>query len=42
LQYVPENRRGTLLAQLQQEGTSVIYRFDIILQGEGETVFFNV
>jgi len=42
LQCVPENRRGTLLAQLQQEGTSVIYRFDIILQGEGETVFFNV
>jgi protocatechuate 3,4-dioxygenase alpha subunit len=39
---VPEHRRATLLAPRQQEGTSVVYRFDIILQGEGETVFFNV
>ena len=39
---VPEHRRATLLAALQQEGTSVVYRFDIILQGEGETAFFNV
>ncbi len=39
---IPENRRATLLAPRQQEGTSVVYRFDIILQGEGETVFFNV
>jgi protocatechuate 3,4-dioxygenase alpha subunit len=39
---VPENRRGTLLAQRQPEGPVVVYRFDIILQGEGETAFFNV
>ncbi|HEX6479794.1 MAG TPA: protocatechuate 3,4-dioxygenase subunit alpha [Ktedonobacteraceae bacterium] len=39
---VPENRRDTLLAQRQQEGPAVVYRFDIILQGEGETAFFNV
>ena len=39
---VLEHRRATLLAPRQQEGTSVVYRFDIILQGEGETVFFNV
>lgn len=39
---VPEQRRGTLLAVRQQEGTQVVYRFDIVLQGEGETVFFNV
>ncbi len=39
---IPENRRATLLAPSQQEGTNVVYRFDIILQGEGETVFFNV
>ncbi len=39
---VPENRRATLLAARQQEGASVVYRFDIVLQGEGETVFFNI
>lgn len=39
---VPENRRGTLLAQRFQEGPSVVYRFDIIMQGNGETVFFNI
>jgi protocatechuate 3,4-dioxygenase, alpha subunit len=39
---VPEERRATLLANRQQEGTMAVYRFDIILQGEGETVFFNV
>ena len=39
---VPEHRRTLLLAQPRQEGTSVVYRFDIILQGEGETPFFNV
>jgi protocatechuate 3,4-dioxygenase, alpha subunit len=42
LQCVPEHRRATLLAQRQQEGTVVVYRFDIIIQGEGETAFFNV
>ena len=35
---VPEDRRGTLLAQPDRDG----YRFDIVLQGEGETVFFDV
>ena len=39
---VPEHRRATLLAARQQKGTSVVYLFDIILQGEGETAFFNV
>ncbi|HLH61099.1 MAG TPA: protocatechuate 3,4-dioxygenase subunit alpha [Ktedonobacteraceae bacterium] len=39
---VPENRRSTLLASRHQERTGVVYRFDIILQGEYETVFFNV
>jgi protocatechuate 3,4-dioxygenase, alpha subunit len=33
---VPESRRTTLLAQPVDGG----YRFDIRLQGEGETVFF--
>jgi protocatechuate 3,4-dioxygenase, alpha subunit len=35
---VPESRRGTLLAQPVDGG----YRFDIRVQGEGETVFFAV
>jgi|tagenome__1003787_1003787.scaffolds.fasta_scaffold19833795_2 protocatechuate 3,4-dioxygenase alpha subunit len=35
---VPEERRGTLLARRTDDG----YRFDIRLQGEGETVFFDV
>ena len=38
LQLVPAHRRGTLLAK--KDGTA--YRFDIVLQGEGETVFFDL
>jgi protocatechuate 3,4-dioxygenase beta subunit len=37
---VPAERRGTLLAQPGAEAGS--YTFDIILQGAGETVFFNL
>jgi protocatechuate 3,4-dioxygenase, alpha subunit len=40
LRSVPEERRSTLIAQPEGDGTS--YRFDIRLQGEGETVFFAV
>jgi protocatechuate 3,4-dioxygenase alpha subunit len=39
LQSVPPNRRGTLLARRDGPAT---YRFDIRLQGDGETVFFDV
>lgn len=39
---VPESRRATLLAQRQREGTNLVYHFDIILQGDDETTFFNV
>jgi protocatechuate 3,4-dioxygenase, alpha subunit len=35
---VPADRRDTLLAQQGDDG----YRFDIRIQGEGETVFFDV
>jgi protocatechuate 3,4-dioxygenase, alpha subunit len=35
---VDEDRRGTLLAQPAGGG----YRFDIVLQGDGETVFFAI
>ncbi len=38
LQSVPSDRRSTLIAVAQDDG----YRFDIRLQGEGETVFFDV
>jgi protocatechuate 3,4-dioxygenase alpha subunit len=40
-----EQRRATLVAErLDQkaEGGAAVYRFDIRLQGEGETVFFDV
>jgi len=37
LRHVPVERRATLIAQLAGNGS---YRFDIRLQGEGETVFF--
>ena len=36
---VPEARRRTLIAERQADGT---YRFDIRMQGEDETVFFDV
>lgn len=39
---VPQKRRATLLAQRQQGEKGVVYRFDILMQGEGETAFFNV
>jgi protocatechuate 3,4-dioxygenase, alpha subunit len=39
LALVPEARRGTLVAQPAGEGE---WRLDIRLQGEGETVFFEV
>lgn len=34
-------RRATLLAQREDKGGQIVYRFDIRLQGEGETVFFD-
>ena len=39
---VPANRRATLLAQRDDATGSAVYRFDIVLQGRDETVFFNV
>ncbi len=41
LQLVPVARRATLLAQPTSTTGGQVYRFDIVLQGEGETVFFN-
>jgi protocatechuate 3,4-dioxygenase alpha subunit len=37
-----ENRRGTLIARRETREGRTVYRFDIRLQGEGETVFFDV
>jgi protocatechuate 3,4-dioxygenase alpha subunit len=42
LQCVPAGRRSTLLATRHQTDGHPVYRFDIILQGEAETVFFNL
>lgn len=38
---VPADRRDTLIAQRAEVPGGVVYRFDIRLQGEGETVFFD-
>lgn len=39
---VPEARRSTLIARLERgAGLTRSYRFDIVLQGESETVFFD-
>ena len=37
-----EARRQTLIAEREERGAEVVYRFDIRLQGEGETVFFDI
>ncbi len=39
---VPEERRSTLLAKRENFEGKIVYRFDIIMQGDGETAFFNV
>jgi len=42
LRLVPESRRTTLVARRAPgEGLTPMYRFDIVLQGTGETVFFD-
>jgi protocatechuate 3,4-dioxygenase alpha subunit len=41
LDLVPVERRATLLARRQEQNGEVIYRFDVVLQGEDETAFFN-
>jgi len=37
-----EVRRKTLIGRREQRGNAIVYRFDIHLQGENETVFFDV
>lgn len=43
LNLVPANRRATLIARASNAGDSTrTFRFDIRLQGDGETVFFDI
>lgn len=42
LTLVPADRRGTLVARKEMRGELPVYRFDIRVQGENETVFFDV
>jgi protocatechuate 3,4-dioxygenase alpha subunit len=42
LNCVPAERRATLLAPRAVVDGTIVYRFDIVLQGAGETVFFNI
>jgi protocatechuate 3,4-dioxygenase alpha subunit len=37
-----EGRRQTLIARREEKGGEVVYRFDIRLQGENETVFLDI
>ncbi|AHD01737.1 protocatechuate 3,4-dioxygenase subunit alpha [Leisingera methylohalidivorans] len=37
-----EHRRQTLIARRSERDGTVAYRFDICLQGDGETVFFDI
>ena len=39
---VPAERRATLVAKRETTGAGVVYRFDIRMQGEKETVFFDL
>jgi protocatechuate 3,4-dioxygenase beta subunit len=38
----PASRRKTLVGQRQMRDQEVVYNFDIYLQGERETVFFDI
>ncbi len=42
LQSVPAERRDTLIAAREESSGTVVYRFDIHMQGDRETVFFDV
>jgi protocatechuate 3,4-dioxygenase alpha subunit len=42
LAYVPAERRETLMAKRVLTGGGSLYRFDVHLQGENETVFFDL
>jgi protocatechuate 3,4-dioxygenase, alpha subunit len=39
---VPEERRRTLVAEREESAAGTVYHFDIVMQGDDETVFFDV
>jgi len=39
---VPGERRAALVPQPKHHADTTAYQFDIVLQGEGETPFFNL
>jgi len=41
LQSLPEERKRTLVARRQPGTTPAVYRIDVVLQGDDETVFFD-
>ncbi|HEU5113693.1 MAG TPA: protocatechuate 3,4-dioxygenase subunit alpha [Acidimicrobiia bacterium] len=41
LRSVPAERRGSLIAELVDDGEPRVYRFDVLFQGDDETVFFD-
>jgi len=42
LALVPTGRRDTLIAHKEMRGDQTVYRFDIRVQGDNETVFFDI
>jgi protocatechuate 3,4-dioxygenase alpha subunit len=42
LALVPADRRDTLIARREPGNGNAVYRFDVRLQGDGETVFFDI
>jgi protocatechuate 3,4-dioxygenase alpha subunit len=42
LTLVPADRRTTLIAHKEMRGELAVFRFDIRVQGENETVFFDI
>lgn len=42
LNLVPEDRRATVIANLEDLNGQAVYRLDIHMQGENETVFFDL
>jgi len=42
LALVPSDRRDTIIATREAGNGSAVYKLDLRLQGDGETVFFDV
>jgi len=42
LSSVPAARRDTLIARRSEQAGKIVYHFDIVMQGERETVFFDL